>query len=424
MRERYLRFRINCHRKRRRAHPGWVTPSKQKYGYFAGDVCPQETVIQPGNTTMAKTAGDVIVETLLDWGVDTIFGIPGDGINGVIESLRKNQDKIKFIQTRHEEAAAFAACGYAKVTNRLGVCLATSGPGAIHLLNGLYDAKLDGVPVLAITGLQFHDLIGTHTQQDVALDKLFMDVALYNERIMGAAHAQNITELACRTALARKGVAHITIPVDFQDQEVSDDMRSKRNKPNHVSNEFAIGARRPTTAELNEAAQILNRGKKVAILAGRGALHAGTQLEQLAETLGAPIIKSLLGKSCVPDDSPYTTGGLGLLGTLPSEEAMQECDTLLNRRLDAALHRVLSEARTSRLRANRHGSDAHCASLSGGRWPGGRRRRNAERADSAAQIERQIFPEKSAGAKKGLGRIAAHPRHRDGYADETASGRL
>ena len=278
---------------------------------------------------MAKTAGDVIVETLVNWGVDTIFGIPGDGINGVIESLRKNQDKIKFIQTRHEESAAFAACGYAKVTNRLGVCLSTSGPGAIHLLNGLYDAKMDGQPVLAITGLQFHDLIGTHTQQDVALDKLFMDVSVYNERIMGAAHAQNITELACRTALARKGVAHITIPVDFQDQEVKNDVRSARNKPNHVSNEFAIGARRPATQQLQEAADILNSGKKVAILAGRGALHAGKQLETVAELLGAPIVKSLLGKSCVPDDSPYTTGGLGLLGTLPSEDAMEECDTLL-----------------------------------------------------------------------------------------------
>jgi pyruvate dehydrogenase (quinone) len=278
---------------------------------------------------MAKTAADVIVETLLDWNVDTIFGIPGDGINGIIEALRKNQEKIKFIQVRHEEAAAFAACAYAKVTRRLGVCLATSGPGAIHLLNGLYDAKLDGQPVLAITGLQFHDLIGTHTQQDVALDRLFMDVAVFNERIMGAAHAQNITELACRTALARRGVAHITIPVDLQDQEVKEDSRSKRNRPNHVSNAYWNGAHRPTSEELAAAASILNEGKKVAILAGQGALHAGPQLERAAEILGAPIIKALLGKSCVPDDSPYTTGGLGLLGTLPSQEAVEECDTLL-----------------------------------------------------------------------------------------------
>jgi pyruvate dehydrogenase (quinone) len=278
---------------------------------------------------MAKTAAEVIVDTLMDWNVDTIFGLPGDGINGIMEALRKCKDKIRFIQVRHEEAAAFMACGYAKFTDRLGVCIATSGPGGIHLLNGLYDAKLDGQPVLAITGLQFHDLIGTHTQQDVALDRLFMDVAVYNERIMGAAHAQNITELACRTALARRGVAHITIPVDIQDQPLNKDMRSTRNKPNHVSDEFERGARRPEPHEIQAAAQILNDGKKVAILAGRGALKAGKQLEQAAELLGAPIIKALLGKSCVPDDSPYTTGGLGLLGTLPSEEAMESCDTLL-----------------------------------------------------------------------------------------------
>src|SRR5579875_1276907 len=172
---------------------------------------------------MAKTTGDIVVETLMDWGVDTVFGIPGDGIDGFIESFRKVQDKIRFIQVRHEESAAFMACGYAKFTGKLGVCIATSGPGGIHLLNGLYDAKLDGQPVLAITGLQFHDLIGTLTQQDVALDRLFEDVSVFNERIMGAAHAGNVTELACRTALARKGVAHITIPVDLQDQEVSQD---------------------------------------------------------------------------------------------------------------------------------------------------------------------------------------------------------
>ena len=278
---------------------------------------------------MAKTAGDVIVETLIDWGVDTIFGIPGDGVDGVIESLRKQQDKIRFIQNRHEEASAFAACGYAKFTGRLGVCLATSGPGGIHLLNGLYDAKMDGQPVLAITGMQFHDLVGTHTQQDVELDKLFQDVAVYNERIMGVAAAQNITELACRTALAKRGVAHITIPIDIQDQVEKEDIRSPRNKPNHVSNVFSRGARKPEPFELQNAAKILNEGKKVAIFAGRGALNAGSQLERVAETLCAPIIKSLLGKSCVPDNSPYTTGGLGLLGTLPSEEAMAECDTLL-----------------------------------------------------------------------------------------------
>src|SRR3954451_20978061 len=195
---------------------------------------------------MAYTASDILGLTLLDWGVDTVFGLPGDGINGIIEALRTRQDRIKIIQVRHEEAAAFNACAYAKWTGRLGVCIATSGPGGIHLLNGLYDAKLDGQPVLAITGLQFHDLLHTYTQQDVELDKLFMDVCVFNARVMGAAHVQNVTELACRTALAYRGVAHITVPVDIQDQPVSKDLRSKRNLPGHVSEIMAEGAHIPT----------------------------------------------------------------------------------------------------------------------------------------------------------------------------------
>ena len=161
---------------------------------------------------MAKTVADLLIERLIDWGVETIFGFPGDGVNGIFESLRTREDKIRFIQVRHEEAAAFAACGYAKYTGRLGVCLATSGPGGVHLLNGLYDAKCDGQPVLAITGHTFHDLIGTHYQQDVDLDKLFMDVAAYNQRVMGPAHVVNVVDEAIKTALARRTVAHITIP--------------------------------------------------------------------------------------------------------------------------------------------------------------------------------------------------------------------
>src|SRR5690242_3493497 len=176
----------------------------------------------------SQTTSDALVETLLDWGVDTVVGMPGDGINGIIEALRIRQDKIRFVQIRHEEAAAFSACAYAKWTGRLGVCIATSGPGGIHLLNGLYDAKLDGQPVLAITGLQYHDLVHTFTQQDVELDKLFIDVCVYNVRVMGAQHVENVVELACRTALARRGVAHVTIPVDTQTETVSRDKRSER----------------------------------------------------------------------------------------------------------------------------------------------------------------------------------------------------
>jgi len=275
------------------------------------------------------TAADVLIESLIDWGVDVIFGLPGDGINGIMEALRIRQEKIRFIHVRHEEAAAFMACGYAKFTGKLGVCLATSGPGGIHLLNGLYDAKLDNQPVLAITGLQFHDLIGTYTQQDVALDKLFMDVCVYNERIMGPTHVENVTDLACRTATAYHGVAHITFPVDFQEMDVKSRQRSKRNVPNHSSNVDAVGARLPNRGDLQRAADILNGGKKVAILAGRGALDAAEELEKTAELLAGPIIKALLGKAAVPDDSPYTTGGIGLLGTKPSQEAMEDCDTLL-----------------------------------------------------------------------------------------------
>jgi len=274
------------------------------------------------------TAGEVLVERLIDWGVEVIFGLPGDGINGIMEALRIHQDNIRFIQVRHEESAAFMACGYAKFTGKLGVCLATSGPGGIHLLNGLYDAKLDHQPVLAITGLQFHDLIGTHTQQDVALDKLFMDVCVYNERIMGPNHVENVVDLACRTALAYRGVSHITVPVDFQEQEAKKRTRSKRNIPHHSSDKYAPPAPVSLEKDLQSAAEVLNAGKKIAILAGQGALHAGDELEQVAELIGAPIVKALLGKAAVPDDSPYTTGSIGLLGTRPSQEVMEECDTI------------------------------------------------------------------------------------------------
>ena len=276
-----------------------------------------------------RTAADILVETLIDWRVDTIFGIPGDGINGIIESLRKKQDEIRFIQVRHEEAAAFAACAYAKWTGRLGVCLATSGPGGIHLLNGLYDAKLDGQPVLAITGLQFHDLLHTFTQQDVELDKLFQDVAVYNTRVMGPNHVENVMELACRSALTRRGVAHVTIPVDVQSQVPDADVRSNRNIPEHVSAVMATSARIPTDDQLARAASVLNSGTRTAILAGQGALGAGKEIAALAERLGAPVIKPLLGKGVLPDDSPYSTGGIGLLGTAPSQDALETCDTLL-----------------------------------------------------------------------------------------------
>src|SRR3954463_15837689 len=279
--------------------------------------------------SMATTGGDVLIETLLDWGVEVVFGLPGDGINGIMEALRTRQDRIRFIQARHEESAAFMACGYAKYTGKLGCCLATSGPGGIHLLNGLYDAKLDSQPVLAITGMHYHDLIGTLAQQDVELDKLFQDVAVFNQRVMSPDHVEGLVDFACRTALSYRQVAHITFPTDLQDKEVSKRQRSKRNLPHHTSDVWAEPANFPNEADLRRAAAVLNSGSKVAILCGAGALHAGDELEQAAEVLGAPIVKALLGKAAVPDSSPYTTGGIGLLGTRPSQDAMESCDTLL-----------------------------------------------------------------------------------------------
>jgi pyruvate dehydrogenase (quinone) len=278
---------------------------------------------------MAMTVADLLIERLSAWGVKVIFGLPGDGINGIFEALRRNQDKVQFIQVRHEEAAAFAACGYAKSTGGLGVCLATSGPGGIHLLNGLYDAKLDGQPVLAITGHTFHDLIGTHFQQDLDLEKVFSDVAAYSERVMGPAHVVNVVDEAIKVALGQRTVAHITIPKDIQDWDCEEAQRTKMNISRHSGDIFADGAAIPTQKQLRLAAEIINQGSRVAILAGRGCLDASSEILELADKSAAPIAKALLGKGVVPDDNPLTTGGLGLLGTAPSQDAMQECDTLV-----------------------------------------------------------------------------------------------
>ncbi|HEY5628243.1 MAG TPA: thiamine pyrophosphate-dependent enzyme, partial [Candidatus Limnocylindrales bacterium] len=278
---------------------------------------------------MAKTAADVLVETLIAWGVDTIFGLPGDGINGIMEALRTHRDEIRFVQVRHEETAAFAATSYAKFTGRLGVCLATSGPGGLHLVNGLYDAKLDGASVLAITGQQFSDMIDTWGQQDVSLTRVMEDVTVYNTLIMNPAHVANVVPLACRTALARHGVAHVCFPSDIQSLPADEGPRSKRDVKGHESLVYAPPSPMPAPGALDAAAAVLNAGERVAILAGRGALGGRQVLETIAETLAAPIIVPLLGKGVVPDDSPYTTGGIGLLGTAPSEDALRGCDTLL-----------------------------------------------------------------------------------------------
>ena len=268
---------------------------------------------------------------MIDWGVDTVFGLPGDGINGIMEGLRRHQDRIDFFLVHHEEAAAFMATGYAKATGRLGVCLATSGPGGLHLINGLYDAKLDHAPVLAITGMQSTSQLGTDYQQEVHLDRVFMDLCVYNQMVVVPASIPALVDIAVRTALARKGVSHLTFPVDLQEAPADE-------KPY----EGGLGtARVPSTAPvyhpprvmpsdeaLRGAAEILNEGKRVVILAGVGALGARHEVLAAAELLGAPVVKSLPAKAVTPDEHPLTVGGLGLLGTLPSEEAMDRADTV------------------------------------------------------------------------------------------------
>ncbi len=277
---------------------------------------------------MAKTAADVLVEGIIDWGVDTVFGLPGDGINGIMEALRQRQDRVRFIQVRHEEAAAFMACAYAKYTGRLGCCLATSGPGGIHLLNGLYDAKMDQAPVLAITGQTYSDLKGSKFQQEVNMTLLFEDVTVYNQEVINPNQVAMLTDSACRHALNNRGVAHITFPVDYQEKEPTG--RGTMHKvEGHTSSRWSPPVVIPPEDELKLAAFILNEARKPIILVGQGALNATDEVIELADKLGAPVVKALLGKAVVPDDHPLTTGGLGLLGTSPSQEAMEQADALL-----------------------------------------------------------------------------------------------
>jgi len=272
---------------------------------------------------------DIIAEALLDWNVDIIFGLPGDGINGFMEALRTRQDKIRFILVRHEESAAFMACAYAKYTGKLGACVATSGPGAIHLLNGLYDAKLDSTPVIAITGSTYSDLMGSSYQQDVNLLQLFSDVSVYNNIITAPEQAEMAVDIACRTAFAQRGVSHLTIPIDVQERKL-EGKYSRHKVPGHTSDTFvAAGGALPDRYLLEHAADVLNSGNKIVILVGQGALDAGQEVISVAERIGAPVVKALLGKAVIPDNHPYSIGGIGMLGTEPATDAMSEADTLL-----------------------------------------------------------------------------------------------
>jgi pyruvate dehydrogenase (quinone) len=275
------------------------------------------------------TTADILVDTLIAWGATHAFGIVGDGVNSIIEALRKRREKIEYVGVRHEEAAAFMASGFAKHTGRLGVCVGTTGPGAVHLLNGLYDAYMDGAPVVALTGLTFHDLQGTRYQQGIDTTKLMEPVALYNVEVTGPQHAIIVANRACRAALGDRGVAHLAVAKDVQMMKLGTDKRSMGNPGARTSSSWTPAVAQPTVRDLQATANLLNSSKRVAILVGQGALSARDEVRSTADLLAAPVAKSLLGKAVLPDDSPFTTGGIGHLGTSPSSWAMKSCDAVL-----------------------------------------------------------------------------------------------
>lgn len=278
---------------------------------------------------MAKTAGDYLIERLSQWGIRRVYGYPGDGINGIIGALNRAAGKIEFIQARHGELAAFEACAHAKFTGEVGVCLATSGPGAIHLLNGLYDAAMDHTPVVAIVGQAATSAIGSEYQQEVDLISLFKDVAhQYVSMVSSPVQIRHLVDRAFRIAKAERTVTCVIIPRDIQEMDAVEHPPRKHGNV-FSSTAFSIPDIMPREMDLRHAAEILNSGKRVAILAGAGALHATDEVMQVADLLGAGVAKALLGKAAVPDEISYVTGAIGLLGTKPSWDLMMNCDTLL-----------------------------------------------------------------------------------------------
>ena len=278
---------------------------------------------------MGKTAGDYFCERLIEWGVDTIYGFPGDGINGILGAMRRHEDRLRFIQTRHEEMASFMACGHAKFTGEVGVCLATSGPGAIHLLNGLYDAKLDHRPVVAIVGQTFARAMGGDFQQEVNLLQLYSDVAsAYVQQVTDPSTIRHMIDRAMRIAQAERTVTCVIVPADIQDMDAVPEQ--PREDPHRALGGGLVAAPAdPLSRTVPTAADILNAGQRVAMLVGQGALDATDEVLAVADALGAGVAKALLGKAAVPDDVAYCTGSIGLLGTKPSWDMMQGADTLL-----------------------------------------------------------------------------------------------
>jgi pyruvate dehydrogenase (quinone) len=278
---------------------------------------------------MPETVGDYLLQRLREWGIEQVFAYPGDGINGIVASFGKADNQPRFVQSRHEEMSAFEAVGYAKFSGQVGVCMATSGPGAIHLLNGLYDAKLDHVPVVAIVGQTARSAMGGSYQQEVDLQALYKDVAgQYVVEVNVAEQLPNALDRAIRTALSQRAPTALIIPADLQEEEYTPPQHAFKQVPSSPpSTPDTLAA--PPQEELARAADVLNSGERVAILVGQGARNAAAEVEQLAEATGAGVAKALLGKDVLSDELPYVTGSIGLLGTRPSYELMRDCDTLL-----------------------------------------------------------------------------------------------
>jgi pyruvate dehydrogenase (quinone) len=278
---------------------------------------------------VADTVGDYILRRLREWGVEQIFAYPGDGINGIIAAFGRADDRPRFIQSRHEEMSAFEAVGYAKFSGQVGVCMATSGPGAIHLLNGLYDAKLDHVPVVAVVGQTERSAMGGSYQQEVDLQSLYKDVASeYLVEVNVPEQLPNAIDRAFRTALSRRAPTAVIVPSDLQTEAYSPPEHAFKQVPSSAPG-LAAPTVVPDRAEIARAAEVLNAGRKVAVLVGQGARGAASEVEQIADVLGAGVAKALLGKDVLSDELPFVTGAIGLLGTRPSYELMRDCDTLL-----------------------------------------------------------------------------------------------
>jgi pyruvate dehydrogenase (quinone) len=277
----------------------------------------------------SHTASDQLVERLIEWGIDTVFGLPGDGINGVMESLRTHAEQIRFVHVRHEETAALAACAYGKFTGRPAACLSTAAPGAVHLMNGLYDARIDQAPVVAITGMTYHDVIGTHYLQDINHDFALQDACVYSQRVMGEAHVIPVVDMAVRAAIGQRGPAAIAIPIDIQSGDAVTGDRSIKNIEGHSAVAALDGRRLPPRERIEQAAAVLSNASRPLIFIGAGARGAGDEVEAVAEKLGAPIVKAMLGKDAVPDESPFCLGGYAMVGTRPAQNALQSCDAVL-----------------------------------------------------------------------------------------------